>query len=251
MPQSSALYDDIYRRDIVAEAEWLRMGAKAKVDSIDLLISNLSRPVGVLCEMGCGTGAVLEECIRRGLACNYIGVDASEDALSWIRRTMSRSVRLIRHDLDQGAPPLDAFPDLVVISHVIEHLNDPEVLLAALRGKCGWLIAEVPLENQPVPRAMACIRSRLFKEPRSRNRAGHVRFFSRASFRQLLAHCGWNIIAERMYLAYRKETIVYASRRDGSPLWRNLVPYALAKLLGEKIASHLLCVHYALLVRPL
>jgi hypothetical protein len=247
MPSSAGRYQRIYKNDLAAEAEWLRMGAKAKTDSIDLLTAPFSRPFGILCEMGCGTGAILEECVRRGLAQNYIGVDASEDALNWVRQRHQGGIRLIRHDLDQGAPELGGFADLVVISHVLEHLRRPNSLLAGLRGKCGFLMAEVPLENQPVPRTMAWFRSTACGRKRDDNLAGHVQFFFRSSFRKLLVSSGWNIIAERRYLAYQKDTIHYSSRRNGSPLWKSLGPYFASRLLGDRVASHLLCVHYAVL----
>jgi hypothetical protein len=247
MGQSSAFYQDIYRRDIAAEAQWLRLGATAKADSVDFLTSGLSRPFGVLCEMGCGTGAVLEECMRRGLARKYLGVDASEDALNWVSHSYGESVRLIHHDLDQGAPDLDAFADLVVISHVLEHLNQPELLLAGLLGKCGALLAEVPLENQPVPRTMAWARSTLSGRARWDNLAGHVQFFSKPSFRKLLARCGWKIAGERSYLAYDKGVILYSSQRNGLPPWKSLARYFVYRLLGDRIASRLLCTHYAVL----
>jgi len=250
MPPSSAFYQNVYRRNVAAEAEWLQIGAKAKADSVDLLTSTLSRPVDVLCEMGCGTGAVLAECRHRRLARSYIGVDSSKDALDWIRRSYGESIRLIYHDLDQGAPKLDVFADLVVISHVLEHLNQPEILLAGLRGKCACVMAEAPLENQPVPRGKAWVRSRLFGQARWDNQAGHVQFFSKASFRELLVRCGWKIIGERIYLAYGKHAILYATRKNGSPPWKSLAPYLLSKLLGHTLASHLLCVHYAVLAVP-
>jgi 2-polyprenyl-3-methyl-5-hydroxy-6-metoxy-1,4-benzoquinol methylase len=247
LTKSSAIYETIYRNDIASEAQWLRLGATAKAESIDLLTAGFPRPLGALCEMGCGTGAVLEECMRRGLARNYVGVDASGDALSWIRTRLQGPIQLIRHDLEGGAPKLEPPPDAVVLSHVLEHLSDPQVLLASLRGKCGCLIAEVPLENQVVPWAMACLRSSIFGRSRRDNAAGHVQFFSKTSFRKLMTCCGWAIVAERMYLAYAKNAILYAARRNGLPLWSSLAPYFIRKLLGDRASLHLLCAHYAVL----
>lgn len=248
MTQSSATYEAIYRSDIASEAEWLRLGAKAKADSVDLLTAGFSRPFGMLCELGCGTGAVLEECMRRSLARNYIGVDASADALNWIRERLHGPIQLIRRDLERGAPKLQCFADLVVISHVLEHLSKPEVLLASLRGKCGWLVAEVPLEDQLVPRSKACLLSNVFGRARRNNLAGHIHFFSKTSFRALITRCGWKILAERRYLPYTKAVIMYSARRNGTLAWRSLAPYFVSRILGDRVSSRLLCAHYAVLV---
>jgi SAM-dependent methyltransferase len=241
------IYQTIYRNDIASEAEWLQLGAAAKAQSIDMLTAGLSRPFGVLCELGCGTGAVLQECMRRGLARNYVGIDVSEEALSWIRTRLHGPVKLICHNLEAGAPRLEPTPDAVVLSHVIEHLSEPHVLLTSLRGRCGCLIAEVPLENQLVPRTMARLRSGILGRSRHENLAGHLQFFSKSSFRNLMSCSGWTIVSERMYLALDKSTILHAARRHGLPVWRSLAPYFIRKLLGDSASLRLLCAHYAVL----
>jgi hypothetical protein len=249
MTESASAYELIYRNNLAAEAAWLQLGATAKADSVDLLTAHLARPFTTLCEMGSGTGAVLDECRRRGLARNYLGVDSSEEALGWIHQRPSDAARLVRHDLENGAPELGMFVDLVVLSHILEHLGKPQLLLASLRNRCRWLVAEVPLENQPVPRSAAWIRSNVLGKSRCDNLAGHVQFFSKRSFRKLLARSGWRILGERTYLAYDKGAILYSARRNGSSPWRSLAPYFACKLLGNRAASRLFCVHYAVLAK--
>lgn len=248
--KSARAYQAIYRNDLVSEAEWLRLGGKNKADSIDLLTLHLQRPFDTLCEIGCGTGALLEECIRRGLARHYIGVDGSEEALDWIRLKHDARIRLIEHDLDAGAHGIAGFADLVVISHVLEHLERPQALLASLRGRCRNLVAEVPLENQPIPRTAAWARHVILGRQRQSSRSGHIQFFTKKSFRQLVSRAGWHIVGERTYLAYDRNTILYSARKYGSPLWRSLAPYFFFKLAGRRVASRLLCVHYAVLALP-
>lgn len=247
MTESVSVYETIYRDNLGAEAEWLKLGATAKAESVDLLTAHLRRPFATLCELGCGTGAVLEECMRRGLAQNYIGVDSSAEALVWLGERQHHVPRLIQHDLESGAPEVGTSVDLVVLSHVLEHLRIPQALLASLHDQCSWLVAEVPLENQPVPRAVAWTRSKILGRPRTDNLAGHVQFFSKRSFRKLMASTGWTIVSERRYLAYNNTAIRYAARRNGSPLWRSFAPYFLCKLFGRRIAMRLFCVHYAVL----
>jgi 2-polyprenyl-3-methyl-5-hydroxy-6-metoxy-1,4-benzoquinol methylase len=247
MTESASAYEVIYRNGLAAEAEWLQLGGTAKAESVDSLTAPLLRPFATLCEMGCGTGAVLEDCMRRGLARNYIGVDSSAEALEWLWDRQHHAVRLVQHDLEAGAPDLGTPVDLMVLSHVLEHLGKPQGLLASLHNKCSWLVAEVPLENQPLPRALAWIRSKILGRPRHHNLAGHVQFFSKRSFCRLMVSTGWTIVSERTYLAYSKAAILYGARRNGSPLWRSFAPYFAVKLLGRRAATRLFCVHYAVL----
>jgi SAM-dependent methyltransferase len=246
MSASAAHYRRIYEAGLDAEAEWLRLGAQAKARSIELLTADLPQPLGTLCEMGCGTGAVLEECMRLGLGSRYYGLDSCAAALTYLHQRLGGRVGLVHHDLDAGVPEGLAF-DLVVLSHVLEHLATPDLLLRSLVGKCRYLLAEVPLENQPVPRAVTWLRSTLRGSSRQQNAAGHVQFFSRESFRGLIRAAGWTILRERFYLPYFKDLLVFASRRNKTPLWRALLPYYAFRLLGRRASSRLLNVHYALL----
>ncbi|MGH9448250.1 MAG: class I SAM-dependent methyltransferase [Terriglobia bacterium] len=250
MSQSALFYQAIFQSRLDSEAEWLRQGAKAKADAIQALAAHLPHPLESLCEMGCGTGAVLEECIRRGLAKEYIGADASKEALDWVRRRNPGKINLIHHDLESGAPELGLLPSIVVLSHILEHLRNPEVLLASLCGKCNYLIAEVPLENQIFPNSRAWVRSKIFRKARTDNPSGHVQFFSRSSFRKLMASSGWKILAQRIYIPYQNIALLFSARSGESVPWRSLFPYFVFKLFGRRVASRILCVHFAILAVP-
>lgn len=77
-------YLQVYQRDLNDQAEWLRRSAREKVDSIEqLLQSNDIRPKTIM-ELGCGTGAVILECQRRGLAEHYTAVDSSQEAIQYL-----------------------------------------------------------------------------------------------------------------------------------------------------------------------
>ncbi len=247
MSQSAHHYQNIYESSLELEAEWLRLGAKSKADSVQALVADLALPLESLCELGCGTGAVLEECVRRRLAKRYFAIDGSKEALQYVRQRNGGQVVLACHDLEVGAPDLGVTFDVVVISHVIEHLRDPQPLLRSLIGKCEYLVAEVPLENQPVPWATAWLKSNLLGKKREDNLAGHVQFFSRGTFRSLIESTGWKILREHRYLPYNRQAIVFAYTRDHRPVWRGLAPYWLSRVAGRWLSSHLLNAHFAVL----
>lgn len=247
MSESADHYQRIYRRSLEIEARWLRFGARPKANSIQALVSDLDHPLESLCEMGCGTGSVLRECMRRRLAKRYFAIDGSQEALEYVRRRNGGQVVLARHDLETGTPDLGVTFDLVVVSHVIEHLRNPEPLLRSLSGKCRYLVAEVPLENQPVPLATSWLKSNLLGRKREENLSGHVQFFSRGSFRGLMESTGWRILREHRYSPYNRQAIVFNYTRNHLPVWRGLAPYWVSRLAGGWLSSRLLNAHYAVL----
>ena len=247
MSQSADHYQDIYQRSVELEAQWLQFGAKPKADSIQALVADLAPPLESLCELGCGTGSVLEECMRRRLAKRYFAIDGSKDALEYVRQRNGSQVDTASHDLEAGAPDLGETFDLVVVSHVIEHLHNPKPLLRGLIGKCQYMVAEVPLENQPVPLATSWLKSNLLGRKRADNLSGHVQFFSRETFRSLIESTGWKILRERRYSPYDKEAIVFNYSRNHWPIWRGLTPYWLSRVAGQWLSSRLLNAHFAVL----
>jgi hypothetical protein len=136
-----------------------------------------------------------------------------------------------------------------VLSHVLEHLNDPLRLLVNLPRHCEYLVVEVPLQNQLIPHIMAVLRSKLRGISREANRAGHIQFFSKRSFRKLLVNAGWRIVQERTYLPYEKDALLFRARRNQIHVLRALLPYYVYRLLGPA-ALALANVHFAVLAVP-
>ena len=247
---SAAHYQQIYRDALDWEARWAEIGAVAKVRAIDHLTRSLPRPFSALCEMGCGTGAVLGECMLRGMALKYLAVDASAEALAYVRTKYGDRISTIQHDLETGPPDIPSSPEVVVLSHLLEHLLNPTVLLSGLSRMCQYVVAEVPLEKQPVPRFLTWFRHLRSLPSKSRS-VGHVQFFSVGSFRDLLEASGWRILADYLYSPYAsKEVLVAAPRHYNHPVWPALLSYYMACLLGRRLATRLLCAHYAVLASP-
>src|ERR1700736_5280131 len=171
-------YTKIYNHDVDSEAKWLEFGAVEKTNSIESLLKAKGIRPSVLMEMGCGTGAVIIECQRRKLAESYLGVEYSSAAVDFLRRNSS-NIEVEQHDLFAELPKV---ADVVVLSHVLEHLEMPaKCLMNIRRHVCAdWLVAEVPLENLLAGRVKALL-------GRSRGAAaGHVQFFTASSFQTLM-----------------------------------------------------------------
>jgi len=199
-------YPRIYEQQLADEARWLAYSAAAKVDSIEQLVRRANLSPHAVVELGCGTGAVIAECRRRGIGREHVAVDQSRAALHHLANT-APGVRCIEADLASPAFALPVCADLVVLSHVLEHLPDPLALLRRLDAP--WIFVEVPLEDLPGARLKGLVRDR------HNNPAGHIQFFTAASARELLARAGLQIVAERQYApVVSTEMLAELSRRN-------------------------------------
>lgn len=234
-------YVDLYSAEGEREAEWLRRSSMQKVDSVEVLLP--CQPQSVM-EIGCGPGAVISELRRRSIGRNHFAVDYSADAIGLLRQR-DPDILVAQADITEVPDPFARGPyDVVLACHVIEHLEEPEKFLTALRRvPHRYFIAEVPLEDNPLHRIKGCIRDRM------ENAAGHVQFFNRRSFRALLAGAGFRIQAERLYapkldsdtlrFMYGNDSVV---RRTHKRLTENLLPQ-----VGGPFWTHLYHAHLAVL----
>jgi SAM-dependent methyltransferase len=203
-------YESLYHTQVVAEAEWLRRGAIEKANSIEQLLNNHGIHPTTLMELGCGTGAVIRECQTRGLAQRYIAADYSTEALQYLKGSTTNIETICTDITVPGTLPRQV--DVVIVSHVLEHLEAPAVFLQSLRHiEFSYLIAEVPLEDLFAGR----LKSRIWD--RTRNISGHVQFFTAPSFRRLLACNGFSVIGERTYVPILdRDTIEFVSRKNSA-----------------------------------
>ena len=149
-------------------------------------------PLRIL-DVGCGPGWVAAELRRRGH--HVTGVDLIAD-----EGVEERTDRFFAADVEQGLPDEvgDGF-DIVIAADVIEHVRNPDELLADLAGRMdprGRIIASVPNFAHWYPRVR--VAAGLFDyDQRGILDRTHVRFFTRRSFRRVLAGTGLEVATER------------------------------------------------------
>ncbi|MGD0734827.1 MAG: class I SAM-dependent methyltransferase [Terracidiphilus sp.] len=241
-------YIEKYRDELEAEARWLEYGAVFKANSVETLLRRHGIQPRVLLELGSGTGAVIRECQRRGLAEEYIAVDASEDAIAWAQQR-SPGIKCMVADITDPEFVLLQSADVVVLSHVLEHLERPGDFLASLvaRVPFTWLIAEVPLEDLAAARMKNLIRDR------TKNRAGHVQFFTERSFLRLLTSAGLEIADRLRYVQiFGEEMLESQIERLSLPLGKRVVMRMTQRHLPrlfEPLWSRFYHAHFAVLCR--
>lgn len=236
-------YAGKYARDVERQAEWLRDGARSKADSVVSLAR--SDPDSVI-EIGCGTGAVITELARRGFGRLHYAVDYSGDALQFLRRT-APGIRTAESDVTRECDPFNAGPyDVVVASHVAEHLEDPHLLLEAIRRMPHrQAVIEIPLDDLLASRLKARFRDR------SNNPSGHVQFFTSSSFCRLVEQSGLRIIADHTYVPIvSMHGLRLTSRGSRWTLMRKWCTQRALPAILKPLWRRYYYAHYALLAEP-
>lgn len=237
-----------YEDDLRWEADWLRAGSGMKVDAAQRLLARNGIHPTALAELGCGVGAVIEECRRRGLAGSYIAIDASTEAITYLKnRDPAIDARVA--DITDAGFRLPAGVDVVVVSHVLEHLEEPQKCLhnLLLSRAVDYAVLEVPLECLPLGRLKAGLLG-----SRRDTSAGHVQCYTGATFRSMVRACGLLILDDDLYapvLSQNALRLVFVKRRW--PRWRRTLRTLTARHLPERLPwlwTRLYHAHYAVLV---
>jgi SAM-dependent methyltransferase len=167
----------------VAEMAWRRINAIDKADNIETLLSaEARRPMSVL-EVGCGTGALMAELASRpGFAgASVCGIDVADPAEHPDPRAVAQGLSMERYD-GIRLPYDDASFDLVIASHVLEHVPDERGFLAELSRVSRQLVyIEVPCELH-IRTTLAALQSTL--------NIGHINAYTPASFALTLETSG-------------------------------------------------------------
>jgi SAM-dependent methyltransferase len=242
-------YRLLYQNELEKEAEWLKRGAVEKVNSVQLLLKRNQIIPENLLELGCGVGAVITECQRRNLATRYTGVDYSPEALDYLR-AHSEGIESIQGDITAADFHIGNTFDVLLLSHVLEHLEKPAIFLGAVKNllKFRYIIIEVPLEDLIANRIKSVLRDKKY------NKAGHIQFFNVRIFEQLLNSNGFKIIDRRTYLPILDVgTIRFVSEKDGLPrlhcLLKILTSHYLPRML-RPLWKNLYYAHHAVLCVP-
>jgi 2-polyprenyl-3-methyl-5-hydroxy-6-metoxy-1,4-benzoquinol methylase len=203
-------YAGHYQHHLERQAKWLEYGAIEKTNSISQFIQRNNIAPSSLLELGCGTGAVILECERRGLALKFTAVDYSAEAIEYLK-SRAPTINCLTADItDAGFVLKDRF-DVIVLSHVLEHLEEPLPFLRAIRERFRfqYLIVEVPLEDLLIARVKS-----LFVD-RNQHAAGHVQFFTGTAIHKLLRSAGFKIVDRRRFVPrMSRESIRFACEND-------------------------------------
>ena len=147
LDQVQAYYDRLAPRLVAVESRnWHLQSRMALVlETIDAHVAGI-RPPRVL-DIGCGTGFLLERLAERGFS--GVGIDLSPESVEHAKRRLAEIGAADRLTAQVGSayePPAGPF-DLITLTGVLEHLEDPRACLRALREQLapdGLLVISTP-----------------------------------------------------------------------------------------------------------
>lgn len=176
---TAAHYEDTYSHHAAFGAEWRKIGAQDKTANIREICASF--PHRSILEIGCGDGAIMRE--LNGFGDAIAGLEISRAAVNQCR-DVGLNVALfdgstIRHQ--------DKSFDLAILSHVVEHLENPREVLYEAARVARHIFVEVPLED-----------NRGLKMDFVPNDIGHINFYSIKTIRQLLQTCGLEIKDQKL-----------------------------------------------------
>jgi SAM-dependent methyltransferase len=242
--QLARFYDAAYSEDPDAaerHSHWRALGAVGKAGHVVELCERARISPASTLEVGCGDGALLCALAARGFGGELHGVEISQAAVEIARRRAQiRSVSLY-----DGArlPAADQAYELGVLSHVLEHVEEPAALLAEAARACAAIVVEVPLEANWSARRQGKRRHAIA--------VGHLQRFDRRSVRAAVSRAGLSVAAELQDPLPREVHSFFAVGASGHA--RAGAKWALRGVLhrlSPALARRVFTVHYACLCLP-
>lgn len=176
-------YDTYYKDE---DQKWRKICSKYKAEMIAKLCdkNNLEK----ILEIGAGDGSVLESLERLNFGENYYALEISNSGVQEIKK--KQISKLIDVNLFDGVKSKYSEKefDLVIMSHVVEHVENPRQLIKEAKRIGKHLYIEVPCEEN--------FRLSYDYKP---DRTGHINFYNPKIFRRLLQTCHLKIEKENLY----------------------------------------------------
>lgn len=171
--------------DYLAEnPTWHEEDAPWKAKHIDAILKRNGLKPKSLCEVGCGTGAIIEI-----LARSYPGmeVEGFEIAPAAYERSLSRVVPNLRFNLGSPFGGEKRF-DLCMAIDVVEHVENPFDFIRSMKAMSDWQVFHIPLDMN----ALATARGWVIME--ARDKIGHLHYFTRDTALAMLRECGLDVV---------------------------------------------------------
>lgn len=226
-PPAARQYDHYYDD---GPSEWRRLGALDKARNILALCGQL--PVRSILEIGAGDGAILSRLSELDFGEELHAVEISRSGVDVIRRRAIPRVVDCRQFDGSTLPFPDNRFDLAVLSHVIEHVENPRPLLYEAARVARYVFVEVPTEDT----------SRRSDDYRP-DPVGHINFYSRRTIRWLVQSCGLHVVRQ-ITTNPSRDIYVYQAGRRGRI--QHQVKQTLLRWVPNLARRHF-CYHEALL----
>lgn len=134
-------YDEFYQKH---DEAWRMLGAKYKAQHIVEICKG--RQFKKVLEVGAGDGSILKYLSEAGFASEYHAVEISDSGVEHIKGRKIAGVKSVQIFDGYVLPFADDSFDLIILSHVLEHVEHERVLLREINRVAKECVIEVPLD---------------------------------------------------------------------------------------------------------
>ena len=147
------------------------------------------KPTDRVLDLGCSTGGITGSITAR----QVVGIDHDADRIKQASKAHPHCLFVCADAADYLATS-ETF-DVLVLSHILEHIDGPQAFLAQFAGKFGRIYVEVPdFDTAPLNRVrLVRKRSLIFSDN------DHVSEFDRRDIEYIFSSCGLEVI-DREYI---------------------------------------------------
>lgn len=173
------------------DQEWRAICAVDKANNlaefIELIVAEFGEEGISILDFGAGDGSVLEQLAKRNSENKFCAAEFSSHAVSILSR--NNSVVEAFNVGNETVDHIDDRFDLLIASHVLEHVIDIDRFLKNISSLSGKFLIEVPLEDN------GFLGGNLLE-----NDTGHVNFYNPNTIKLLLESRNFKIRKEKIYL---------------------------------------------------
>ena len=180
----SSLYDTYYS-DPVSDRKFALHAEMSMAHIRDLIGAQRFEKV---VDVGAGGGSLVELMSQAGLAEQIVALEISSSGLLRIARRRLSNVSAVPFD-GYNIRSADAYFDLAISTHVLEHVEHERLFLRELARISRLVLIEVPLE----------LTSGVVKQASRMRPYGHINFYNHATFKNLLETSGLRVLKMGIY----------------------------------------------------
>lgn len=174
-------YDEFYNKH---DEAWRMLGAKFKAQHIiDVCKGHDFKKV---LEVGAGDGSILLLLAEQNFAPEYHAVEISESGVEHIKTRNIPNLKSVQIFDGYHLPFEDNSFDLIILSHVLEHVEHERLLLRELRRVATHCVIEVPRDYK----------AGVDKKIKHFLAYGHINMYTPTSLRYLLQTEGFEILSD-------------------------------------------------------
>lgn len=231
-PKSTSNLGEAYSQQYTdAMTAWRELNGKGKAENIIEVCKG--HTFQKVLEVGAGEGSILFWLEKLNFSPNLYAVEISESAIRQIEKRNLSTLREVKIFDGYQIPYEDDAFDLIVCSHVIEHVEFPRLLLREIKRVSKYQVFEIPIDfSLTIDKKIDHFLS-----------YGHINIYYPALFRFLLISEGFDILLDKAGFYSKEVRKAYLkNRKKDFPSFSYLklyikekVKYRLWQLLPKKL----------------